>query len=303
MTFREEFKEFLEKQKISQNKAGEAAGYTGSVVSQYLNGTYKGAVEGVEAALRTWMERERGRRARRSVPTTETENMRRITNAIAIAHEERDIAVIAGPAGVGKTTAIRSYAERNPNAVVLIEVDESMNKVSIIQELADRLGLDRKGSHTELVRRVCATLAERDLVVIIDEADYLNDGALELARRVVNDKGRSGLVLVGLQRLVFRIKNLKNDHQQLASRVGVLLEVEELKAADAERIVKSVWPELEKDAISAFVNVADGSVRALAKLIDRAHRAAVANDLPCPDAEIVKLSGAMILKYEVRRAA
>lgn len=303
MGFREEFKDFIDKQKISQNKAGEGAGYTGSVISQWLGGTYKGDIDAVEAAIRSWMEREQSRRARRAVPIAETENMRRIMNAISIAHEERDIAVIAGPAGVGKSTALRRYAEANPNSSILIEVDESMNKISLMQELADHLGLDRKGSHTELVRRVCQTLSDRDLIVIIDEADYLNDGALELARRIVNDKGRSGLVLVGLQRLVFRIKNLKNDHQQLASRVGVLLEVEELKAADAERIVRSVWPELEKDAMAAFVKSADGSARALAKLIDRAHRTAVANDLSFPDVETVKLAGSLILRYETRRIA
>lgn len=301
MTLREEFKDFIDKQKISQAKAGEAAGYTGSVISQWLSGSYKGDTEAVETAVQAWMERERSRRARRSVAVVETEAIRKITNAITIAHEERDIAVVVGPAGVGKTTALRRYADAHSASCILIEVDESMNKISIIQELADCLGLDRKGSHTELVRRVHETLADRDLVVIIDEADYLNDGALELARRIVNDKGRSGLVLVGLQRLAFRIKNLKNDHQQLASRVGVLLEVEELKPADAEQILKSVWPGIGREAVGAFVKCADGSVRALAKLIDRSHRAAVGNGLDLPDAEIVRIAGSMILKYEVRR--
>lgn len=296
MAFREDFKDFIERNKISQNKAAEAAGYTGSVVSQWLSGTYKGDAEGVEAALRTWMEREKSRRASRAVPTIETETMRRITNAITIAHQERDIAVIVGPAGVGKTTALRRYQAANPNGAILIEVDDSMNKVALIQELAEKLGLAREGGHVELVRRAATTLAERDLVVIIDEADYLNDGALELCRRIVNDKGRSGLVLVGLQRLVFRIKSLKNDHEQLASRVGVLLEVEGLKQVDAEKIVHSVWPTMDKDCTALFLKTAGGSVRSLAKLIARAHLTAVANDKAMPDADIVRVAGALIFK-------
>lgn len=296
MSFREEFRDFLDKYRISQNRAAESAGYTGSVVSQWLAGTYKGDAETVEAALRSWMEREKNRRGRRTIPIAETETLRRVLNALTIAHEERDIAVIVGPAGSGKTTAIKQYVEKNPVSSILIEVDESMTKVSFLQELAEKLGLDRRGPQPELVRRVSSTLAERDILVIIDEADYLSDGALELARRIVNDKGQSGLVLVGLPRLVFRIKNLKNDHQQLASRVGVLLEVEPLKPLDAERILKSVWPDLEKETMDLFVKTASGSARALAKLIDRAHRTAVTNDLEKPSADAVRLAGSLIFR-------
>lgn len=296
MSFRKEFKEFLERNKISQNKAAEAAGYTGSVISQWLAGNYKGDMEAVEKTLRTWMIRESSRRTRKNVPIVDIANLKRITNAVSIAHEERDIALITGPAGVGKTTALRRYVDQNPHGSLLIEVDESMSKPAIIKELAERLGLDRKTPHTELVRLVAHTLSERDLVVIIDEADYLSDGSLELMRRVVNDKGRSALVLVGLQRLVFRIKNLKNDHQQLASRVGVLVEVEPLTQVDGEAIIKEAWPKLEKDVIKALLKKAGGSVRSLTKLIDRSHRTAIANGLQTPDAETVYTAGALILR-------
>jgi len=296
MSFKEEFRDFLDKYKISQNRAAEAAGYTGSVLSQWLAGTYKGDAEAVEAALRSWMERERNRRGRRVVPVAETETLRRISNALTIAHEERDIAVIVGPAGSGKTTALKQYVEKNPASSILIEVDESMTKHSLLQDLAEKLGLDRRGPQPELVRRVGLALAERDVLVIIDEADYLSDGSLELVRRIVNDKGQSGLVLVGLPRLVFRIKNLKNDHQQLASRVGVLLEVEPLKSVDAEKILKSVWDSLDKETSDLFIKTAAGSVRALVKLIDRAHRTAVANDMRQPSADAVRLAGSLIFK-------
>jgi len=296
MTFREEFKDYLEKHKISQNKAGEGAGYTGSVVSQWLGGTYKGDGDAVEAALRAWMERDKSRRERRSIPTVDTEAMRKITTAIAIAHEERDIAVIAGPAGTGKTTALARYEREHPGSAILIEADESMNQVVLIQELASRLGIDNKMSYPELVQTVSKDLAERDIAVMIDETDYLKDNSMELLRRVVNDKGRSCLVLAGLQRLIFRIKNLKNNHQQIASRVGVLLEVEEMKSVDAEKILLSVWSDLDKETIAAFVKAAGGSVRTLAKLVDRAHRTAVTNDVAKPDPDIVRVAGSLIMR-------
>lgn len=296
MTFREEFQDFIKKNGLSQNKAGEGMGYTGSVVSQWLGGSYKGNVEEVEAAARSWMVREQARRARKRIPIARTETVTRVLNAIAIAHEEKDIALAVGDAGTGKSTALRLYAEEHSHGNILIEVDESMTKYALVQELASALNIDRKGSFTELVREVGSILADRDIVVICDEADYLSDGSLELLRRVVNDKGRSGLVLVGLPRLVHRIKNLKNDHQQLASRVGVLLYVEGLKDADSEKIIHSVWPDLDKDTVKAFQKAAGYSIRHLSKLMDRAHRTAVANGREQPDAETVAVAGALLLK-------
>jgi DNA transposition AAA+ family ATPase len=69
---------------------------------------------------------------------------------------------------------------------------------------------------------------------MIDEADYLSDSSLELVRRIINDNAQTGVVLVGLSRLKYKLENLRNDHQQLTSRVGVLLEVKRLSKADAE---------------------------------------------------------------------
>ena len=296
MTFREEFQDFIKKSALSQNKAGEGMGYTGSVVSQWLGGSYKGNVEEVEAAARAWVGREQARRAKKQVPITRTETITRVINAITIAHEEKDIALMVGEAGVGKSTALRLYASENAHGTILIEVDDSMNKVALVQELAGALGVDRKTPYVELVRQIGNLLAERDYVVICDEADYLSDGCLELLRRIVNDKGCSGLVLAGLPRLEHRIKNLKNDHQQLASRVGVFLYVDGLKETDSEKIIRSVWPELGKDTVKAFQKAAGYSIRHLSKLIDRAHRTDLANGRDMPDAETVSVAGALLLK-------
>jgi hypothetical protein len=73
--------------------------------------------------------------------------------------------------------------------------------------------------------------------MLIDEADYLSDGSLELVRRVINDKAQTGVVLAGLPRLKYKLENLRNDHQQLTSRVGVFLEVKRMGKPDAVKII------------------------------------------------------------------
>jgi hypothetical protein len=89
-----------------------------------------------------------------------------------------------------------------------------------------------------------------------------------------------GLVLVGLPRLKTHLENLRNDHEQLLSRVGTFLKVERMKGADAMKIIQSVWQSASEEVISALTMSANGSVRTLVKLIGRVHRIMAVNRRP-----------------------
>jgi DNA transposition AAA+ family ATPase len=93
---------------------------------------------------------------------------------------------------------------------------------------------------TTVIGRIAETLKGLDTAVLIDDADYLSDGSLELARRVINDKAQTGVVLAGLPRLKYKLENLRADRQQLTSRVGVLLEVKRMTRQDAAKIPNGV---------------------------------------------------------------
>jgi DNA transposition AAA+ family ATPase len=296
MTLKEEFEAFRAEFKIGQNKAAELAGYSGGALSAWVHGDYKGDNDALESAIRAFMIRERARRCQPETPFQLTDNSRRIMNALAMTHREQEIALIVSPVGAGKSITFEQYAAENPTSVVLVKADESMTKGILIKEIAEKLGFDRYNSYSELVRRVSAALQDRDMLVIIDEADNLNDRALELLRQVVYDKGRSSLVIAGLHRLIFRIKNLKNNHQQLASRVGVFLELGALTAADAKKILQSVWPDLGEEALGSFIKAAGGSGRALKKLINRSHETIITNNVPMPNTDVVKMAESLLLK-------
>lgn len=299
MSVKQEFIEFLKKYGISQSKAAEGMGYSAGVVSTWLGDTYKGDLEAVETTARQWMDREESRRAKKSIPITPTETFNRVTRAVTMAHQNKDIALVVGEAGVGKSTALQAYVEANPHNAVIIKVDKIMTKQTLVQDLAEALGYEPKGSVPALAAKVYRTLADRDMVVIIDEADYLKDDALELLRQIVTDKGQSGLVLCGLPRLEFRIKTLTNDHQQIASRVGIFASLGGLRPVDAQTILGGVWPGVEKDkeALDAFWKACSGSLRRLSKLIESAHRTCVVNNLDKPNADVVSAASNLLLKF------
>jgi DNA transposition AAA+ family ATPase len=284
-----------EGKRISQSKAAQALGYSSGVISAYKSRNYNGNMKVLEGKIDAWLKREARRLATMAVPTAETTTMEQVRRAITIAQDEADIAVIIGEAGSGKTTALRQYAKESHSAL-LIEVDPSFSKVVLMNEIAHALGVEDKGGMNAVIDRVVETLKDRDSVLIIDEADYLSDSSLELVRRIINDKAHTGVVLVGLPQLEYKIRNLRNDHEQLISRVGVLVKLGKLKKADADKIIIGVWQELPKETLEAFVKAANGSTRTLVKLMGRVHQLMGINRLEKPDGDIIAAASELLMR-------
>jgi DNA transposition AAA+ family ATPase len=242
-----------------------------------------------------WLRQEARRLSRLEVPVTETTTMEQVRRAITVAQDEADIAVITGEAGAGKTTALLQYAKESFSAL-LVDVDPSFSKVVLMAEIAHALGVEDKGGMNAVIDRVIKALMGRDAVLIIDEADYLSEGSLELVRRIICDKAHTGVVLAGLPTLEYKLRNLSNNHEQINSRVGCLLKLGKLKKADAEKIISGVWSGLPGETIDAFVKGAGGSARTLTKLMGRTHQLMSMNRQEKPDTELIAAAGELLMR-------
>jgi DNA transposition AAA+ family ATPase len=287
----------LERYELSKAQVSLEINYSRSVISNYLTGNFRGDVAKLEDAIIQWLARQAKARERKRVPVVETEDLRRITNAVQIAHAEKDIALIIADAGSGKSTAASWYAKNNEKATVLINVVSGMNRKMLVQEIARQLSLDivRVPVNT-LIKNVSETLFERDMVVILDEADYLKADALEFTRRLVYDLGQSGLVLIGLPRLKYQIQNLRNDHRQLESRIGVYLPLSGLTRADAASIAAAVWPKADKKIVDAIYSVSKTDIRQFTKIIERMQGTMAINRVAEPDLEIVEVAASLVMR-------
>lgn len=291
----------LEKYEISQNRAAKDIGYSSPVISDYRGGKYKGDVDKLEEAIIKWIARVEQAHARKKVDIVETDALTKITNAIGLAHSEKDIALIVDDAGAGKSTAAKWYAERNPRTTILVNVVSGMNRKALVQDLAKSIGVDiYRVPYQTLIQNVATALAERDMVVILDEADNLKADALEFSRRLVYDLGGSGLVLIGLPRLTGLIQNLKNDHRQLESRIGVYLPLCGLTKKDAMKIAQSVWPSVSKEVVDAIYSISRTDVRQFTKIIERAQNTMAINKIDECDLEVVEMAAQMVIRRNWR---
>jgi DNA transposition AAA+ family ATPase len=287
----------IERYGLSQAQAAREINYSSPVLSAYRAGTYRGDISKLEDAIIQWLARQAKARERKRVPIVETEDLRRIANAVQIAHAEKDIALIIADAGAGKSTAASWYAKNNEKATVLVNVVSGMNRKMLVQEIARQLSLDTvRVPVNTLIKNVSETLFERDMVVIIDEADYLKADALEFTRRLVYDLGQSGLVLIGLPRLKYQIQNLRNDHRQLESRIGVYLPLSGLTRVDAASIAAAVWPKADKKIVDAIYSVSRTDIRQFTKIIERMQGTMAINRVTEPDLEIVEAAASLVMR-------
>jgi DNA transposition AAA+ family ATPase len=275
-----------EGKRLNQSRAAKELGVSPGLISAYKSRIYSGSIEVIEEKIRAFLEREERRLLDVVIPVVETTTVENVRRAVEMAHDYKDITVITGDAGTGKTTAIKRY-ETESRAAFAVYAYPGMTQQKLIIEIARSLGVYQKGVKSVLIERIVEELKGRDMVLIIDQADYLTDASLELLRCIIVDMAEVGLVLVGLPRLKTHLENLRNDHEQLLSRVGTFLKVERMKGADAMKIIQIVWQSASREVISALTTSANGSVRTLVKLIGRVHRIMAVNRLEAPTYEAV----------------
>lgn len=294
---KELLQETLEKYGISRARAGREMGYSSSIVSAYMTGNYSGDVAKLEKNIQQWCNRQIKAHSRKKIPIVETTAVKTILNAISMAHTEHDIALIVADAGASKTTSAKLYADRNETTVVYIPVVAGMNRKMLVTEIARQLGVETmRVPLNVLIQTTAQALADRDSLVILDEADYLKADALEFCRRLVYDLGESGLVLMGLPRLRAMIQNLRNDHRQLESRIGISVHMEGLTKSDATLIAREVWPNCETEIINSLYDVSKSDVRQFVKLIERAQNTMVLNNLENPTQDAIEMAATLVLK-------
>ena len=262
---------------ITQNQVAKSIGVSGGAISSWLSGTYRGDNEKLAHSIGVYLRKQESRSRTLRLPTVSIEPYRQIHYTMDIAAEETDIVLICGQAGTGKTTALKEYISQYGG--IYIKVDKTYTQHRLINVLADKLGVAARGSAAQQTERIIHTLEDRDTLVVIDEADYLSDGSLEYLRQVVYDAGGTGLVLCGLPRLSSIIQNVRNDHDQLLSRIGVHLMLEDISPQDMEAVIDAAWPSLKKSVKTALIEASSirwrsepsPCLRTLEKMLKRLH--------------------------------
>ena len=262
---------------MSQKQVGTQLGKSAAVVNQYLKGTYKGDVSGVDKAVAELAKREQGKSTELSKAFIETTTAIRTMQCCQLAHQNHDMQIVIGDAGMGKTMALKEYTKRKSN-VIMIEVDPTFSSKVLLAEICQELGIIAGRNNNAMMTAIIDKLDGSDRLLIVDEAELLTLNSLEILRRI-HDKADIGIVLAGMPRLRANLRGARGQYKQIFSRIGDFHDLKmRLPAEDIAMFCEAALGTAEFN--ETLNKVSQGNARRLNKLLRGINRMAVLNKAP-----------------------
>lgn len=269
-----QLKDVMDTHGYSQGQVARAIGRSSATMNQYLQGKYNGDIADMEERISNFIRRVREKQNALRIDErfVSTPTARKGLEVLAYAHQECEICVLYGAAGLGKTITLKEYARRD-DAAIFIEADPGYTARTLLEELCGRLRLSKNGNIHTLIDLCVEKLKGTGRLLIIDEAELLPYRALEVIRRL-HDKAGIGVVMAGMPRLITNLKGKRGEFAQLYSRVALALDMgNSLDREDFDQIAVDLMPEAEDQKIrNALYDQSKGNARRLFKLARGVYR-------------------------------
>jgi hypothetical protein len=260
---------------LLQAEIAREADVSSTTLSRWLKGQYAGNEAITEEKLSKWLKSREQRQQQQPLLASPPKwfpspTASKITHTCRYAQIAGDMAIIYGGAGLGKTTALRRYAEENPS-VWVIEMTRSHSKLlGALERIAAAVGLKGLAREPAKVQdRIHDRVSGTNGLLVIDEAQHLDNEALE-AIRAIHDATGIGIVLAGNEVLYTRITGGRREmgFAQLFSRIGKRLRLSRPSKEDVASLAEA-WGIVDADIRDLMGEIAmkPGALRGLTKAL------------------------------------
>ena len=294
---RNALKDFQKSAKLTLADIAKGVNKSAALVSQFIADKYVGNINELKTAFLEYLNREHKRRLEKiEIPNVVTNHAAKIFGVCNLIHESKDVGLIYGPSGMGKTTALEMYHSQNSQSI-MITCYSGMTSGAVCMEIVDALGIrpnsagDKKkrrnyyGNMGYLIKLIKDELKGKDILLIVDEAQHLKLREFEQIR-YFHDVSGIPLIYAGSEDVIERMTGGKfeKDFDQIYSRCPVIKNLEEdISKDDVEKIVKGLKGlNFDRDMISYLVKKANekGHYRKLRHIIRYAVRFSIKANQP-----------------------
>lgn len=205
----------------SQNQAvNSLKGISAGTVSQMLNGKWENISEDMWLKLQAQIAQPTGWKI------CQTHAFQDVMTFLSFAKKESSVVWITGPAGIGKTTAARIFANDRKN-VFILPCSEDMHKADFVRELAAKIGVNTNGlTVRETLQSIIKQLVTLESpLLVFDEGDKLTDSVLYYYISLYNAlEDKCGMVFLSTAYMEKRIRagvqKGKKGYDELDSRIS-----------------------------------------------------------------------------------
>ncbi len=261
--------EFMEKSGKTQIQVARETGLSGTVISQFINGTYKGNNEEIADSIEKYLviAYERLESADNTVFYADLRNTKTSLFAVKYAHKNCDVVLLSGDAGAGKTTALRYYTQNNTGVIFITASTCTSSPTAILKEIAFAIGKKTSGTKSQIEKTLISALSNSNRLIIIDEADQLTFNAIQAVRNL-NDKAHVGILLSGNNRIYNQMVMGARctEFDQVRTRIFVRPKVSNSYTVEE---MQNIFPNVEPKGIGVLLKLAEReSLRMAVKLFN-----------------------------------
>lgn len=237
------------------------------------------------------------------IPFIVTQQVKEVASVCSALIEAKDMGVIYGEPGVGKTvTALQitgNWTKKGSLKVIYTEADAGSTPLGIAKKLISLI-TDLVPGNSAQAARIIEDISNKhhfDLI-IIDEAERLNQKCLEMVRSIY-DRTRIPLLLIGMTDLLRHLRT----HKKFYSRVSMVYHYEPLSyqqlceyLGQLHPLLKDIDPVMEKDLLDFIYQNSRGEFRRIIQMVKQAERIRRANQHPVLSLSVFKAASELLLK-------
>ena len=267
------FQTFMESEGWDLKAASQRLRKSVTVVSLMLHERYTGAVAEISRQMLRTMHRARARKSAPPPPRfCRTYIAEQIHGILRLAHEDRDLHVVLGAAGVGKTRSAQEYAIAEPDVLTLV-IRPGCTPRPILQRLGKLCGVAWAGTCFATADALVAALKDSDRLLICDDADWLAPHVDTLTFfRLICEEARIGLVLLATPLFLEGLNRRTNGAVAQFLDRALVWSLGEAPASDLREVLKGSDVRVNDAALTLLTKACQGSIRRGVKALRAATR-------------------------------